>query len=507
MKNIWKLTWLSVGLFCINFQGKAQVEAGAFGYYNDALRFSQTQNFGTARFIGIGGAGTALGGEVSAIAVNPAGLGLFNRSQLVITPTLSFNKSESSYFQNTVNEELTKLDLTNFGAVINFNKGDLNAGKWKSGSLGITYNRTNDFRQDISYRNQNNNNSIIDAMLEQANGLLPSELGGLALTGFDHYLINPMPFDETIYDSFVLGFPEQQESIRRRGTTDEIKISYGTNYDDKIYLGGGVGLVSTDYTLSRIYNETFVGEPLSRFTIDERLDVSGSGVNVNLGIILKPTDFVRIGASYTSPTWYNFNEESDAIYQSEYNNYDVADWVDDDGNRLILEDTVLGILRTETPIYVSEYNLRTPMKFNAGVTFIFKKHGFISADVEFVDYSNAHISTTDFLEEADNRTIDNLYQSVTNIKIGGEYRYDLFRFRAGYASSGDPFNSEALDGSRTVISAGAGLNFGRYFIDFAYSNTSYNESIVPYTVSGENSPMATVKHDLNQATLSFGINF
>ena len=507
MKNIWKLTCVSVGLFCINFQIKAQAEAGSFGYYNDALRFSQTQNFGTARFMGIGGAGTALGGDASAIAVNPAGLGLFNRSQLVITPTLSFNQSESSYLQNTINEEITQLDLTNFGAVIHFNKGELSAGKWKGGSLGISYNRTNDFRQNISYGGQNNDNSIIDAMLEQANGLIPDELGGLALTGFDHYLINPMPFDETIYDSFVLGFPEQEERIRRRGSTDEIKISYGANYDDKVYLGAGIGLVSTDYTLSRVYTETFVGEPLSSFTIDERLDVSGSGVNVNLGIILRPTDFIRLGASFTSPTWYNFDEENDAIYQSEYNNYDVANWVDDDGNRLILEDTVLGSLRTETPIYFSSYNLRTPMKLNAGVTFIFQKHGFISADVEFLDYSNAHLTNDDFSVEADNRTIDNLYQSATNFKIGGEYRYDLFRFRAGYSSSGDPFKSESLDGSRTTVSAGAGLNFGKYFIDFAFSNTSYNESVVPYAISGDNAPSATIKHDLNQATLSVGFNF
>ncbi len=496
-------------ILLLNVEAKAQIDPSAFGYYEDALRYSQTNPFGTARFVGLGGAGMALGGEIGSIGVNPAGLGVFNRSQFVITPSLTFGSSESSFLDNTnsIRDEITNADLANFGVVINFNKGDLVPGTWRGGSLGITYNRTNDFRQNIQYSGQNNSNSIIDAMLEQSNGLPIDQLSGLGQVGFDHYLVNPLPGANNVYDSFVLGLPVQGEQIRRRGKIDQLNISYGTNFDDKLYLGGGIGFTNANYSYSRIFTETFVGEPLSQFSIDEKLDVNGTGVNLNVGVIIRPTNFVRIGASYTSPTWYNFNEESDVFYQSEYNNYDVADWVDNNGDRLILEDTVLNTLNTNTPLFTSDYNLRTPSKINTGVSFIISKYGFISADVEFVNYGNAHVSSGDFSTEGDNSTINNLYQSVTNIKIGGEYRYNMFRLRAGYSTFGDPFKSlNNVDRSRTVVSFGAGLNFGKYFFDVAYANTSYKETFSSYSVSS-GGPQATVDNNIGNTLLTFGLNF
>ncbi len=491
----------------VSFKSNAQIDPNAFGYYEDALRYSQTNPFGTARFVGLGGAGMALGGEIGSIGVNPAGLGVFNRSQFVITPNLDFGYSEANFLGNNIRDEITNIGLANFGVVINFNKGDLAKDSWRGGSLGITYNRTNNFRQNIQYSGANNQNSIIDAMLEQANGLPVEQLGGLAQTGYDHYLINLLPGTANVYDSFVLGFPIQSETIRRRGSVDQVNISYGTNYDDKIYIGGGIGFTNANYSYSRIFSESFTGEPLSQFVIDERLDVNGTGVNLNFGVILRPTNFVRIGASYTSPTWYNFNEESDVFYQSNYNNYDVANWLDNEGNRLILEDTVLNTLNTNTPLFISDYNLRTPSRINTGVSFIFAKYGFISADFEFLDYSNAHVSSGDFTTAGDNSTIGNLYKSVTNVKIGGEYRYSMFRLRAGYSSLGDPLDGfGGVDRSRQIVSLGAGINFGKYFFDVAYANTSYKESFVSYGLSS-GGPEAIIDNNIGSTLISFGLNF
>lgn len=509
MKGLIKLTLISLGLLCTSLSIQAQVANGSFGYYNDALRYSQSYNFGSARTAGLAGSGMALGGDIGSIGMNPAGLGLFNRSQFVLTPAISIFQSDSRFLDNTVPGEESNLDVGNLGLVINFSNGKLNASGWSSGSLGITYNRINDFRQNVFYRGLNNNNSIIDAMLEQANGLFPEELGGIAQVGFDHYMINPIPGAEDVYDSFVLGFPEQVDNITRRGYTDEVKLSYGTNYDDKLYLGASVGFVSTEYSYGRIFTELFESQPLSSFTLDEKLDVSGTGVNLSLGAIFRPTDFVRIGASYTSPTWYNFTEESDVFYNTEYNNYDVANWLDDDGNRLILEDTVLNSQFSNTPLFVSDYNLRTPAKLALGGAFFFKKYGFITADVEFVDYTNSHLSSSDFFADADNSTIQNLYQSVTNIKLGAEFRYNIVRFRAGYARLGDPIVSgfDDLDRTRTILSAGMGVNFGKYFMDFSYSSMGYEESFAPYTLDGNANPVALTENRLNTARISFGLNF
>lgn len=505
MKGLIKLTLISLGLVCASLS----IQAQGPGYFVDALRNSRTNNFGTARTAGLAGSGMALGGDIGTIGLNPAGLGLFNRSQFVFTPAISIFKSDTRFLDNNTPTEETNFDVGNLGLVINFGNGRLNSSGWSSGSLGVTFNRINDFRQNILFRGFNENNSIIDAMLQQANGLFPEQLSGLAQVGFDHYLINPIPGAEDVYDSFILGFPEQVDQITRRGFTDEVKVSYGTNYKDKLYLGASIGFTSTSYTNSRIFTETFENQPISSFTLDERLDVNGTGVNLSLGAIFRPIDMIRIGASYTSPTWYNFSEESDVFYSSRYNNYDVANWLDDNGQRLILEDTVLNDLDTNTPLFISDYNLRTPAKLSVGGAFLFGKYGFITADVEFLDYSNSHISSSDFLAADENDVIDNLFQSTTNIKLGGEARYNVFRIRAGYSRLGDPIvdDFDQLDRSRTILSGGIGLNFGKYFFDLSYSTTSYKEANSSYTLDNFAMPVAITENNLNTTRFTLGLNF
>ena len=223
------IIFCSLAFFFANL-AKAQIDSRAYGYYEDALRFSQTTPYGSARFMALGGSGMALGGEIGAISANPAGLGVFNRSQIVFTPGIHFNQATSSYLGNTVDSEITKFNVAGAGLIFNFKNDDLETSKWRGGSLGITYNRTNDFNQNIQYSGYNDQNSIIDAMIEQSNGLGVNQLSGIGLAGYDHYLVNPLPGSDNVYDSFVLGFPDQREIIQRRGGIDQINLFFGGNY-------------------------------------------------------------------------------------------------------------------------------------------------------------------------------------------------------------------------------------------------------------------------------------
>lgn len=499
---------VGMATLCLHFGANAQVQTGSFGYYQDALRFSQLNQIGTARVSGLGGSGSVLGGDMSSAILNPAGLGFYNRSQFVFTPGLNFNQFNSDFLERSNTSEETNLDVSNLGVVVNFNKSDYIPGGWRGGSLAITFNRINDFRQSISYSGQNNGNSIIDAMLNRADGFFPEELGGIEQVGYDHYLINPLPGAEDFYLSPVEGFPAQQEQIVRTGFTDQINIAFGGNYDDKIYLGAGIGILSTDHTFGRVYTENFSGTALSSFSIDERLDVSGTGFNANVGVIVRPIDQIRFGVSITSPTWYNFSEEGDAIYNSEWNNFDASTFLDN-GNRVILEDTILTSLQTQTAVFISDYALRTPAKINAGVAFFVGKNGFITADIEHLNYSNSNVSSADFIADNDNQTIENIYESVTNIRLGAEYRYKIFRFRAGYATIGDPTNDslDGIDRSRTIVSGGVGMNFGKYFLDFSYAQTSFDDSFTSYSFADGSGPTSNIENKLTNARLSFGLNF
>jgi hypothetical protein len=509
MRKIYQLIIVGLAVVCLNQLGKAQIAPGSFGYYQDALRFSQTGNYGTARFQALGGAGSVLGGDLSSAILNPAGLGLYNRSQFVISPNLNFKSYDTEFLGRNIRNEDTRFNIGNFGLALNFNKGDLEPGSWRGGTLAFSYNRVNTFNQSLNYSAYNGNSSIIDAMLNRADGFFPDELGGIEQVGYDHYLINPVPGSEDIYVSFVEGFPTQQERISKQGSTDQFNISFGGNFDDKIYLGAGLGFTSSDYSYNRVYTEAFDDPAISSFQIDERLDVTGTGVNMNLGVIVRPTNFMRVGASITTPTWYSMSEEGDVIYRSEYNNYDVSNFRDDNDNRLILEDTVLNSLRSSTDVYFSDYNIRTPMKFNVGAAFFIGKNGFITADVEHLNYSRAHVSSIDFSAENDNETIDNIYRSATSVRLGGEYRYSIFRFRVGYASIGDPYRSsfDDVDRSRSVVSGGLGVNVGKYFFDLSLSQTAYKDSFTSYTFADGTGPTSFTNNKITNASLTLGLNF
>lgn len=509
MKKLIQIMGLAVALVATPLPALSQIEPGSFGYYQDALRYSQISPFGTARLQGLSGAGSVLGGNLGSGILNPAGLGMFNRSQFIISPSLRLQANDNSFLgENSRNEE-TGLELGSLGVAIHFGKDALTTEGWRGGTLAITYNRINNFDQRITYGAQNNNSSIIDAMLNRADLFFPEELGGIERVGFDHFLINPVPGAEDLYVSFVEGFPFQQESITRSGQTDQVNIAFGGNFDDKLYLGAGIGVTNTDFLLSRIYSETFSGSALNQFTIDERLDVSGTGINVNIGVIFRPINAIRIGASFTSPTWHSFSEESDVIYTSDFNNYDVSTFLDNNGDRLITEDTVLNFQQSETPIFFSDYNLRTPARFNLGAAFFIGKNGFITADVEYLNYTNAFVSSVDFNANSDNQTIDNIYQSTTNLRLGGEFRYNIFRLRAGFASIGDPFNNDfdGIDRSRTIYSGGVGVNLGKYFLDFAYSQTNFEESFTSFNFLDGTGPTAAIDNSIGKASVSFGINF
>ncbi|MEQ8560818.1 MAG: hypothetical protein RID18_04855, partial [Cytophagales bacterium] len=93
-----KLRFIIIMLGLCLFQNvQAQIDPNSIGYYQDALRFSSTDRGGTARLQGLAGSGVALGGDLSSVIINPAGLGFYNRSVLSITPQISFRDNTASF--------------------------------------------------------------------------------------------------------------------------------------------------------------------------------------------------------------------------------------------------------------------------------------------------------------------------------------------------------------------------------------------------------------------------
>jgi len=159
-------------------------------------------------------------------------------------------------------------------------------------------------------------------------------------------------------------------------------------------------------------------------------------------------------------------------------------------------------------IFLSKYELRIPWRINTGATYFFGKKGFISADIEFVDHSKSHLSSNDFSTSGDNNTINSIYKSVVNFRLGGEFRHEIFRFRGGYSSTADPYEQEnGVDNLIENIHYGLGLRLPKFFLDFGFEHSFYDSEISPYTLADGTRPVAEIENKRFSAVITGGFKF
>lgn len=487
------------------------------GYFEDAYRFSQVIPGGSARIIGVGGTQWSLGGDVSNIAGNPAGLGFFRSSEASATIGYSNWGVNTNYLDQNRDYNTTNFSLPNVSFVMANPKGEFDRGAFKGGSFGFSIQRIANFNTEYGYNSDKaGETSIIDYYLQTANngyngaGIPENQIESFGITGLAYltYQINPISFNEDgtpiqnprQYDSFVLGFPNQAENIVQEGSSSQITIAYGANFNYKLFVGGSVGVRTLNFNSRKIYSENFFNEPLINSNLQENLFINGGGINLNLGLIYKPIDYLNLGFNFQSPTWYALNDEYSSSTIAVYDNYDYEP-----------EGITLGTEEALSDIIISSYNLNTPLKIGAGATFFLGKSGFLSADVDWVDYSAARIKSRDFNVDSDNLEIQNLYASTVNFRLGAEFRLNNFRFRGGYGYYGDPIAESDYDRSTQQISGGLGMKINKFSIDFALINQKYNTLYSSYQVldnQGNNiGPVAEIKNSQINGVLTLGLSF
>jgi long-subunit fatty acid transport protein len=265
-------------------------------------------------------------------------------------------------------------------------------------------------------------------------------------------------------------------------------------------VGGSLGIRSLNFASRKVYNEEFAEGPLFNTSLRENLFINGTGVNLNLGLIYKPIDQLNLGFNFQSPTWYSLNEEYDARIIAEFDNFYYAP-----------EDITLRREEAATDFILSSYGLNSPLKVGAGATFFLGKNGFISADVDYVDFSAARLNSNDFNEGPDNQAIRDFYTSTLNFRLGGEARLDIFRIRAGFAHFGDPYSNSNFDRSMQQYSGGFGARLNNFTIDFAVVNRRSNALYNSYQVldqQGNNiGPFTELNNSIFSGVLTLGITF
>jgi hypothetical protein len=269
-------------------------------------------------------------------------------------------------------------------------------------------------------------------------------------------------------------------------------LTLAVNYGDWIYLGVTCGLPYIHYYEESNYQEynniSDDTTTFDRFNKYSYLDTRGNGFNFKFGVIARPLSFLRLGAAFHTPSYFNnMNDDYDASMSSTLNN---------------------GKSYTDiSPLGTFDYKLETPLRAIGTASVIFKQSGLITFDYEYVDYASAELEGYgyDFFEA--NEAIRTLYKSASNFRAGTEWKFGNLALRGGYGYYGDPYQDSDTDGSRQLIAAGIGYRTNYFFVDFAYNHVSFTENYYLYTMDRVVVPPVIIDTKQNSYILTIGIKY
>ena len=474
---------------------------------------------GTARYVGMGGAMEALGADLSTMQTNPAGIGLFRSSQFRATLGV-VSQAEAESFANT---NKTNVSFDQAGFVWSSNT----SGKKQSFlNVGFNYNKHRNFNQILRVVDQLEGasqskltydkfrNGLIrrddDLTYSQADALYHESL-------YDTGLILP----DGSFNTDAMPFYGEQYAFDRGATgyMSEFNFNISGNINNRVYLGGSIGVYNIDYQCRTLYDEQVQGNELglNTATLTDDRDIDGTGVDFKFGVIFRPVEFspFRMGLYVHTPTFYD-------IKTYNYTTLHLNDHIYDNGRR---EGS-------------NEYEFRTPWKFGVSLGHTIGSQIALGATYEYADYSatdarikTGHSSYSDY-SDSDvemNNHIRQTLKGVSTLKLGMEFRPDpSIAVRLGYnyvspmyvkdayrgvdVSSFGNYDSSVTDyvnwDATSRITAGLGFSLDKFTVDLAYQYATQKGQFLPFTGSDINLPAdVEVKNDRHHAMLTLGYNF
>ncbi|HLU17256.1 MAG TPA: hypothetical protein VKZ76_04320 [Edaphocola sp.] len=488
-------------LLAVPFAAKAQ-------NFEDALRFSMLSTGSTARSVGIGGAAGSLGADFSAASVNPAGMAIYRQSELTFTPYLRINNASSDYIDQTdVKESNTALKLGNLGMVFNNNLGKKSG--WKNYTVAVGFNKLADFNTKTIYQGLNRESSFTELMAYDAQNYgVNEENSPLGFLGYNGYLLTDqsdglrsIPYNNIIRNGGAL---LQTKYAQAKGAVNDFNFSIAGNYDDKLMVGGAIGLTTYRFHRTTEFieadNTGNRNNDFDYFSLTEKLQTTGVGIVGKFGMIYAVNPYFRIGASVHTPTYASLTDYVDYELISETEQFG-------NGKQTIVPDN----------IYRSDYSITSPMKAVLSATGFFGTKGFITADAEYIPYNTMRINYQGVggasAARMQNDYIKENFRGVINGRIGVELRANsVFSVRAGGAYYANPYKEgrNDLGGDRVDLSLGFGYKLGRNaFLDLTYMNSSYAYKEVPYSFNapGINFYSATTNMSRHMVAATIGLRF
>lgn len=474
-----------------------------------AYTMSQHDLRGTARFMSMGGAFGALGGDLTTLTQNPGGIGVYRSNDIGFTLGIDANSAKASANGFSQTTDMTGFNLNNIGGVFTMK---LNNNVMPNLNIGFTYNKVASFNRKFkgqvpglqtSLSNYiagvSNANELTVADVEFTDDYDPYNPGPkdyvspwISILGYDSYLTTPEgdPDKPNWYGQFGdgttgRGYFEQFE----KGSVDEYNIALGGNINNKVFWGMDFGITSIDYRIESVWGESlenaYVYNPKVERVVRSNADwdmydnyrVKGTGFNFKLGVIVKPIQELRLGFAFHTPTYYNLDE----TYYNAHVNYQYYHANDVDRKDPFLSDDKWA---NDGVPAGNSFNFRTPWRLIASVAGVVGNNLIVSADYEWASYNGMRYSEatnyygwydpwydwydpwydwmpapytgaasraaveSDYMDanEYANKKIKDIYQNTNTFRIGAEYRViPSFSVRAGYSWSSSPVKTEVKD--------------------------------------------------------------
>jgi len=482
----------------------------------DGLRYAQDYTNGSARFSAMSGAFGALGGDMSAVGINPAGSAVFLTSSAVVTFSAVDTNNKSSYFNTNTRSIDTDVTLNQAGGVFVFNNPNENSAFQKF-TLGLNYDSTRNHDDELFVKG-NGNTSISEFFLAQAQGI-PLDLlqlqGGETISslyaflgetegtaaqnaflGYQGFIFDPVSTDpsNTQYTSNIAsGTFNQEYSLLSSGYNGKYTLNFATQVQNNFYFGINLNSHIINYfqTTYLFESNNNLGSTVDRVGFENNLSVLGAGFSTQIGGIAKIAEGFRVGLSFDTPTWYSISEETTQFLETRRT---------EDGSSIteIINPNVLNIF--------ANYQLRTPGKISASTAYIFGKQGLISFDYSYKDYSNIKFSDYYIAGfNSVNSVINNNLKGASTVRIGGEYRISQLSLRGGFRYEESPYKNKETIGDLSGFSMGLGYNFGNYNFDLAYARAEQDRKQQLYNVGLTDS--ASVNTVYSNFTFSLGFIF
>lgn len=480
----------------------------------DVLNYSLEEVQGTARFQAMGGAFGALGGDLSALNINPASSAVFENGIFTITGGLYNRSNEASLSGGSNTVSSLNSAMNQLGGIFVFRNN--NGSGLQKLAIGINYDLVRNF--DNEMRVVGNSTSGIDQyFLNYAQGVplgplrvqdnetivdaylnIGSDMGfgdQQAFLGFQAGFIDPVNPENDSNDNYfsnaLYNSVNQDFNQITAGYNSKFTLNMSGQFNDGLYLGASLNFHTIlyerlNYLDERGYNSD---SPIQSATYDTFLHTEGAGFSLNLGAIARINETIRLGFAYQSPTWYNLLDDF-----SQRANTDFAN-----------KNPEVATINFNVVNYYEEYTVKTPAKLTGSMALVFGKTGLISLDYDYQDFSAAGLrpaSDSNFVSE--NNFIAQNLGGVSTYRIGGEYRIGPISLRGGYRYQQSPFKALSSWGDLEGYSGGLGYSFGPNRLDLAYSRTEQNLA-EPLFDGGIQD--AFVNRNLDYLTLSYSFNF